>query len=663
MKKFFLKSILLLCALVVGSNAWATDVVYKTQQFSSSSYSAGVSSYTGSFNNTYSGFTCNYSYFNNNNKGWNYVKCGGKGGDYTGVITTDAAIDKPIKKVTLTIDAITASNVTSITLYSSDSKSSGWTSVGTFAKSTGAKEVTIFSPAANKYYKIEAVCTKHSSTNGLFTISKIQFHIEHVAITSISLPSTESVAVGGTVTLTPTVAPSGYTEAIDWESDDTDVATVSSTGVVTGKAAGTAHIKAKAHDNPTTIYGECTVTVTAPIAVTGVTLKSSTTIEVGKTETLVPTILPANATNKTVAWFSGDDTKVSVDDDGVITGLAVTGETPVTITVMTEDGNFEAECAVTVIPKNTDVNLTSPISITSWSSLSYGDAAEYEVEGVSFTATQCMNSSGLQFKKSVGILASPLIKSTYGYTVIVTTNNAGSGTLTLQIGSETPVSITSGNSTSYSATTSSTSVAFTLTNSSGNACNIASLSIVPYVPITPAKTYTTLTSAYNLDFTNVSGLKAYIATEVNAGSVQMTQVNKVPAGTGLVLKATTPCSAVNVPVFDGTGADDVSGNKMAGSATETTAITENGGYILKDGVFQPATAGTLAAGKAYLEIAVSSAHELIMDFDEEGDVTGVTDVRSKMSDVRGDFYNLNGQKVQNPTKGLYIVNGKKVVVK
>ena len=665
-QKLLLKVMLLLCALVAGSSSvWAADVVYKTQQFTtgeSSTFSAGVSSYTTTFDNTYNGFTCNYSKFNNNNKGWTYVKCGTSSGASTGTIITDAAIDKPIKKVTLTIDAITSSKVTSITLYSSDSKSSGWVSVGTFDKSTGAKDVSISSPTANKYYKIEAVCTKGSS-NGLLTISKIQFYIEHVAITSITLPSTESVAKGGTVTLTPTVAPANYTEAIDWESDDTDVATVSSAGVVTGVTAGTAHIKAKAHDNPSTIYGECTVTVTAPIAVTGVTLKSSTTIEVGKTETLVPTILPANATNKTVAWFSDDDTKVSVDDDGVITGLAVTGETPVTITVMTEDGDFEAECAVTVIPKNTDVNLTSPISITSWQSLSYGDAAEYEVEGVSFTATQCMNSSGLQFKKSVGILASPLIKSTYGYTVIVTTNDAGTGTLTLQIGSETPVSITSGSSTTYSATTSNTSVAFTLTNSSNKACNIASIEIVPYVPLAPAKTYTTLTSKYDLDFTGL-GLEAYIVKDNDAsdGYVTLTQVNKVPANTGLVLVKTSG-TTFNVPVFDGTGADDVTGNLMAGSATTTTTVAANAGYILKDGAFHPSSgANALPAGKAYLNIEVSTSAP-ILNLDFGGGTTGINAVNGSEFKVNGEYYNLAGQRVANPTKGLYIVNGKKVIIK
>ena len=179
------------------------------------------------------------------------------------------------------------------------------------------------------------------------------------------------------------------------------------------------------------------------------------------------------------------------------------------------------------------------------------------------------------------------------------------------------------------------------------------------VTLTPAKTYTTLTSSHNLDFTSVSSdLKAFIATEISAGKVQMVQVNKVPAGTGLVLKATTPGDAVAVPVFDGTGADNVAANKMAGSASETTAIAENGGYILSNGVFQPASAGTLAAGKAYLNIAVSSARSLEMSFD---DVTAIETVKTPKAN--NEYYNLAGQRVAQPTKGLYIMNGKKVVIK
>ena len=142
----------------------------------------------------------------------------------------------------------------------------------------------------------------------------------------------------------------------------------------------------------------------------------------------------------------------------------------------------------------------------------------------------------------------------------------------------------------------------------------------------------------------------------------MTQVNKVPAGTGLVLKATTPNAAVSVPVFDGTGADDVSANKMVGSATATTAVEANGGYILKDGEFHPATAGTLAAGKAYLKIAVANGNAPVaIDFD--GETTGIKSLTPALSEGEGAVYNLNGQRVAQPNKGLYIVNGRKVVIK
>jgi len=191
--------------------------------------------------------------------------------------------------------------------------------------------------------------------------------------------------------------------------------------------------------------------------------------------------------------------------------------------------------------------------------------------------------------------------------------------------------------------------------------NVDEISVVT-IPLAPAKTYTTLTSKYALDFTSVnSDLEAYIATTISAGSVKMTQVNKVPAGTGLVLKATTPGTTVNVPVFDGTEAADVSANKMAGSATTTTAIAANGGYILKDGVFQPASEGTLPAGKAYLNISAGAgAPSLSLFFGDE--TTGINSV--KREEIRDKcYFNLAGQRVAQPSKGLYIVNGRKVVIK
>ena len=222
--------------------------------------------------------------------------------------------------------------------------------------------------------------------------------------------------------------------------------------------------------------------------------------------------------------------------------------------------------------------------------------------------------------------------------------------------------IASGKYIEYS-TTSENVTSVNLVNEAGGKTNPQKIEVTyvcTSVSLTPTKAYTTLTSAYDLNFTGIEGLKAYIATSVSAGSVQMTQVNKVPAGTGLVLVKSSG-SSFNIPVFDGTGADDVSGNQMVGSATSTTAVAANAGYILSDGVFQPASAGTLPAGKAYLNIAVASAHPLSLDFGD-GDVTGINSVQGSELKVNG-YFDLQGRRVAQPAKGLYIVNGKKVAIK
>ena len=81
------------------------------------------------------------------------------------------------------------------------------------------------------------------------------------------------------------------------------------------------------------------------VAVTGVTLnKNSTTIEAGESETLTATVLPSNASNKTVTWTSSNDSVASVSS-GVIHAHAIGNAT---ITVKTSDGNKTATCTVTV---------------------------------------------------------------------------------------------------------------------------------------------------------------------------------------------------------------------------------------------------------------------------------------------------------------------------
>lgn len=181
----------------LAGTARAEEVVYKTVLFGSTYNSKGVSSYTASWSATNNGFTVNLANFNNNNNQWSYIKCGSKNAASVATIITGSAIDQAITKVVVTIDAITASNVTSIKLYTS-SNNSTWTEAGSFTKATGAQTVTLSSPTANLYYKVECDCKK--SSNGILQVSKVEYYYN---------------AGGNPIVATPTFSPAEgvYTSA------------------------------------------------------------------------------------------------------------------------------------------------------------------------------------------------------------------------------------------------------------------------------------------------------------------------------------------------------------------------------------------------------------------------------------------------------------------
>jgi len=168
-------------------------------------------------------------------------------------------------------------------------------------------------------------------------------------VTVVPLPSkvtlnksTMTIIAGKYFTLKATVVPSNANDrTITWTSSDETIATVCSQGKVTGMSIGSATIIAE------TINGKkasCTVTVNYAAA-TGVSLdKTSASLMVGDTLTLIPTVRPNNA-NPSVTWSSGDKTKATVSSTGVVTaikkGIAI-------ITVKTTNGKT-AKCVVTVL--------------------------------------------------------------------------------------------------------------------------------------------------------------------------------------------------------------------------------------------------------------------------------------------------------------------------
>jgi len=148
----------------------------------------------------------------------------------------------------------------------------------------------------------------------------------------------------------------------------------------------------------------------------------------------------------------------------------------------------------------------------------------------------------------------------------------------------------------------------------------------------------------------------------NRSSLTMTKVTKVPAGTGVLLQ----CDAdETIPVLSG-DADDVSANKFVrGTGAAVAKGTTTNRYVLGvDGssvaFYQiNATSATVSTSQAYLEIPATAARLTISLEDE---TTGLKTIDNELT-IDNVVYDLQGRRVAQPTKGLYIVNSKKVIVK
>ena len=208
-----------------------------------------------------------------------------------------------------------------------------------------------------------------------------------------------------------------------------------------------------------------------------------------------------------------------------------------------------------------------------------------------------------------------------------------------------------------------TSLVLVFTNSYSSNCRLDDIvlkgSLTTPVTVTSAG-YATFASAYPVDYSDVDGLTAYTAS-TDSEKVSFSAAGKVPAENGVLIKAAA--GTYDVPVVATASAVT---NEFVG-VTEDTAVDESI-YVLYNGTkgvgFYRTTADSFTVGAytAYLPADVVTEARAFIWFDEEGETTGIANANVNLN-ANENYYNLNGQKVVNPTKGLYIANGKKVIIK
>ena len=247
-----------------------------------------------------------------------------------------------------------------------------------------------------------------------------------VAVTGVTTDQTEiSLAAGDSKLVQATITPANASnKKINWTSSDPKVATVSETGIVTGKTKGTAVITAMTEDGkfeakcivnvtaqlvtePTTSQEPSSNEVTTPagetdttgsqpdtvVPVTRILLDENFRLEEGKSGVLKATIVPEQATNKVLVWKTNHPDVVKVEN-GTVTALKA-GTAIVTVT--NPSSNVTASCTVSVTPRETQ---TEPIATTRQEQQTSGDTtAQADKSSVDTVQTKDENQKVVSTRK------------------------------------------------------------------------------------------------------------------------------------------------------------------------------------------------------------------------------------------------------------------------
>lgn len=244
-----------------------------------------------------------------------------------------------------------------ITLLDGNARTSLGVGVVTHASPNWTMESDSFFLRANTYDSINGSSSSDDS--------------DHISVTGVNLSSSMIfLSENSTSQLTATIFPSNASDkSVIWESSDTSVAAVSSTGLVQSVGSGSAIITVTTADGGK--KATCSVgTMVETTKLTSVALdKNEVNMVVGDSCTLEVSVFPTSATNQTVFWNSSDSEVVIVDNLGTLDAVSI-GTSFITVT--SEDGGKTDTCVITVSEQ--EVGATSLSLNKSQLSLNVGDS-------------------------------------------------------------------------------------------------------------------------------------------------------------------------------------------------------------------------------------------------------------------------------------------------
>ena len=502
-----------------------------------------------------------------------------------------------------------------------------------------------------------------------------------------SVKAGEDAVVGATVT---------------WESSDETVATIDSEGAVTLIKAGFTIIKAKYAGDATYVKSEGTynLTVTDNRDAAGLAFEpNAQTINVDQTHEAFNLTNPHSLT---VTYSSSNTGFATVDENtGAVTGIAA-GDATITASFAGNDNYKAGEASYTLtVNENEAVDPVGPaggtgrfVKVTTTDAVTDGDyLIVYEDGSVAFdgsletldatsniinvtisndeieesdetkAAVFTWNSTEKTLKSKSGLYIG---NSSYGNSL--KQNSTATYTNTIEFDESGNVIITAveskdGNNNNY--TTLRFNYAVNQNRFRYYKSGQQAIQLYKYeagnptdkfeVTVGDSKWRTLVTS---VNATLPPGLTAYIVTANDGNTATLTSIDAIKANTAVLLNG-------NANDYELTVTEGYVDYGVENQLQISDASTTNGVYVLANKVshgvgFYKWDGGLLGAGRVYLEVP-ESAREFI-SFDAEA--TGIENVNREVKDfLNGEFFNLNGQRVAQPTKCLYIVTGMKVLIK